>query len=291
MHRMKHDTHDHALAALIAHDADVYAFLAQRERDTIVRDAFRSLADIAAEQRAYFAARGEVLPARGLSFHARLYFRVLRTLLGAPLLARHILAVNERHVQRYRAYCATCASEEERKALDAFAERMHDVAMNTKDRRVAFFSNIVLGFNDSLIELTGALVGFSFALRDASLVAAVGLVTGISASMSMTASAYQQARHEAGRNPKLAALYTGATYFSVALVLVLPFLFFSHIYTALAVMGIIVAVLVAGISVYSSILLVRRYPLQLAEMGMFSVGVAIVAFLVGIVLNLFIGSV
>lgn len=273
----------------IAHDADIYAFLASRERDGNARSAFTALAAIASEQRAYFAQRGAQLPESGLSVLSRLYFRALRIALGSALMARFMLGVKDDHVRRYRAYCAACTSAEERAAVDGFADRMHAVALDTSDRRVAFFSNIVLGFNDSLIELTGALVGFSFALRDASLVAVVGMVTGISASMSMTASAYQQARHENGRDPILAALYTGATYFCVALVLVAPFVILKDIYAALVVMGLIVAVLVAGISVYSSILLSRRYPRQLAEMGMFSVGVAIIAFFVGFVLNLFVG--
>ena len=44
-----------------------------------------------------------------------------------------------------------------------------------------YTGSIVLGLNDALVELTGALAGFTLALKNARLIALVGLVTGIAA--------------------------------------------------------------------------------------------------------------
>lgn len=161
---------------------------------------------------------------------------------------------------------------------------------NFKREWTTFFPNVVLGFNDALIGLTGALVGFSFALRDSKLIAVAGFVAGLSASMSMAASAYQQARHEKGHNPLRAAVFTGVSYFFVTLLLVLPFILIANNRAALVVMGLITILLIAGISFYSALLLKRRYIVQLCEMCLFSLGVALVTFLIGHALGALIGS-
>lgn len=163
-----------------------------------------------------------------------------------------------------------------------------------------FFPNIVLGFNDALIELTGALIGFSFALGEPKTVAVAGLVTGISASLSMAASAYQQARYVRGAisnaarrekscSPVKAALFTGVSYIVIALVLVLPFVFAGSNTAAVGTMGVLAFLVVAGLSVYSASLLKRSYLSQLGEMCLFSLGVATVTFLIGRALGGLIG--
>jgi len=53
-----------------------------------------------------------------------------------------------------------------------------------------YVSSIILGLNDALIELTGALAGFTFVLQNAKLIAVVGFITGVAASFSMAASEY-----------------------------------------------------------------------------------------------------
>ncbi|MEN6619890.1 MAG: VIT1/CCC1 family protein [Rikenellaceae bacterium] len=50
-----------------------------------------------------------------------------------------------------------------------------------------FVGSIVLGLNDALVELTGALAGFTLAMSDNKVISLVGLVTGISAALSMAA--------------------------------------------------------------------------------------------------------
>ncbi len=50
--------------------------------------------------------------------------------------------------------------------------------------------SMVLGMNDALIELTGALAGFTFAMQNTRIVALAGLITGVSATLSMTSSSY-----------------------------------------------------------------------------------------------------
>jgi VIT1/CCC1 family predicted Fe2+/Mn2+ transporter len=68
----------------------------------------------------------------------------------------------------------------------------------------------VLGLNDALVELTGALAGLTLALQNGQLIALTGLITGTAAALSMAASEYLSVRAEGERtNPARAAIYTG----------------------------------------------------------------------------------
>lgn len=58
------------------------------------------------------------------------------------------------------------------------------------EERLRYASSVVLGLNDALVELTGALAGLTLALRNVQLIALSGLITGIAAAFSMAASEY-----------------------------------------------------------------------------------------------------
>lgn len=59
-----------------------------------------------------------------------------------------------------------------------------------------YMSSVVLGLNDALVEFTGALAGYTFALQSPRLVALTGGITGIAAALSMAASEYLSTRAE-----------------------------------------------------------------------------------------------
>ncbi len=159
--------------------------------------------------------------------------------------------------------------------------------MNTGKNHV--IPSLVLGINDGLIELTGALVGFSFALRDPGLVALSGLITGVAASLSMAASAFMQARHEEGKDAPKAAIYTGLSYSGVVLFLVLPYLFLRNVRWALLIMLGVALVIIAVTTYFTSRMFNRRFLPEFAMMLVFSLGVATVAFLLGLWLRSAIG--
>ena len=96
---------------------------------------------------------------------------------------------------------------------------------------------MVLGLNDALVELTGALAGLTLALRNTRLVALTGSITGIAAALSMAASEYLSTREEGAdpsKSPAKAALYTGVAYSLTVLALILPYLLISNPFVCLA---------------------------------------------------------
>ena len=64
------------------------------------------------------------------------------------------------------------------------------------EERLRYAGSVVLGLNDALVELTGALAGLTLALQNVKLIALSGLITGIAASLSMAASEYLSTRSE-----------------------------------------------------------------------------------------------
>ncbi len=149
--------------------------------------------------------------------------------------------------------------------------------------------SVVLGVNDGLIELTGALVGFSFALREPKLVALTGLITGVAAALSMAASAFMQARHEDGKDAVEAGIYTGISYGVVVFILVIPFLIFSTIASALTLMLISAVIVIAFTTSYTSRVYKRRFSAEFGIMLLFSLGTAAIAFGIGLALSSIIG--
>lgn len=99
----------------------------------------------------------------------------------------------------------------------------------------AYIGAIVLGLNDALVELTGALAGFTMVLQDSRLIAMAGLTTGVAATLSMAAAEYlSKDAEDSGTAPFLDALYTGLAYMVTVALLLLPFLITNRPFVALA---------------------------------------------------------
>lgn len=154
------------------------------------------------------------------------------------------------------------------------------------EERLRYIGSVVLGLNDALVELTGALAGFTFALRETRLIAVTGAITGIAASLSMAASEYLSVKSEGGaHNPIKAAIYTGTTYILTVLLLILPYLIFSNVYLCL---GITVLNAVLAISVFTFYISVAKgipFRRRFFEMALISLGVAAVTFAVGFLIR------
>jgi len=102
------------------------------------------------------------------------------------------------------------------------------------DNRLKYTGSIILGLNDALVELTGALAGFTLALQNTKIIAIVGLITGIAASMSMAGSEYLSTKEEGSkRNPFRASFYTGFSYIITVIFLILPFFILQNPFLAL----------------------------------------------------------
>lgn len=149
------------------------------------------------------------------------------------------------------------------------------------EERLAYTGSVVLGLNDALVELTGALAGFTLALRNSRLIAIVGLITGIAASLSMACSEYLSAKDEGGKDPLKAGLYTGLTYTCTVVLLVLPFFIFSSPLFSLFVTLAFVVLIISSFTFYISVAKELNFKRRFLEMVSISLGVAVINFFIG----------
>jgi VIT1/CCC1 family predicted Fe2+/Mn2+ transporter len=150
------------------------------------------------------------------------------------------------------------------------------------EERLRYVGSVVLGLNDALVELTGALAGLTLALRDVKLIALSGLITGIAASLSMSASEYLSTRTEdTQKQPIRAAVYTGIAYVITVVLLVLPYLLIPNYIVDLAITMVVAVLIIAVFNYYVSVAKDEPFRSRFLEMAGLSLGVATLSFIIG----------
>lgn len=150
------------------------------------------------------------------------------------------------------------------------------------EERLEYIGSMVLGLNDALVELTGALAGLTFAFQNTRLVGLAGFITGISASFSMAASEYLSTKSEVdGKDPLKASFYTGIAYVLTVLLLIVPYFVFSSYYAALSVAIVDALLVILVFTFFVSVVKDVSFRKTWAEMVFISLGVALVSFVIG----------
>ncbi len=155
------------------------------------------------------------------------------------------------------------------------------------EERLSYVGSVVLGLNDALVELTGALAGYTFAFQNANLIAITGLITGIAASFSMAASEYLASVHEDSKNKKAkkSALYTGLAYVITVFLLILPFMLIGNPFISLIVTLCIAVLIILFFNYYISVAKGTPFKRRFLEMIVISLGVSGISFIVGIIIK------
>ena len=171
-------------------------------------------------------------------------------------------------------------------------EHEHDNALigMLDEERLRYAGSVVLGLNDALVELTGALAGLTLALQNVKLIALSGLITGIAAAMSMAASEYLSTRSEATeKHPVRAAVYTGIAYIITVFLLILPYLLFQNFYFDLVWALATATIIIAVFNYYISVAKDESFRPRFLEMAGLSFGVAAFSFMIGYFIRLWLG--
>lgn len=158
------------------------------------------------------------------------------------------------------------------------------------EERLRYIGSIVLGLNDALVELTGALAGLTLALQDTKLIALTGSITGIAAALSMGASEYLSTKsEETAKNPVRASIYTGGAYVVTVLILILPYLILENFYVCLGCTLTAAVLIIAFFNYYISVAQGVPFKRRFLEMAGLSLGVTALSFLVGLLIRTFLG--
>lgn len=175
------------------------------------------------------------------------------------------------------------------------AEEKHEAELINmiNEERLSYMGSVVLGLNDALVELTGALAGFTLSIQNSRVIALMGLITGISASLSMAASEYLSNKSEADpeiqKKATKSAMYTGIAYIFTVVALVAPyFLFSNYIYSLIATVLIAITIIFI-FNFYISVANDYNFKKRFLEMAIISIGVASLSFVIGYLVKTFLG--
>ena len=159
------------------------------------------------------------------------------------------------------------------------------------EERLQYVGSMVLGLNDALVELTGSLAGFTFAMQNTRLIALSGLIIGISATFSMASSEFLAARSEGRDDALKSCTYTGIAYLITVILLIAPYLVCSNeqFLLALVCMLAIVVLTIAGFTYYTSVAQDQPFRSRFLEMAVISISVAVISFFVGVLAKRFLG--
>lgn len=158
------------------------------------------------------------------------------------------------------------------------------------EERLRYAGSVVLGLNDALVELTGALAGLTLALQNVKLIALSGLITGIAASLSMAASEYLATRSEkTDKHPVRAAVYTGIAYILTVTLLVLPYLLIQNYIIDLVIALTVAVLIIAVFNYYISVAKDEPFRPRFIEMAVLSLSVAGFSFIIGYFIRLWLG--
>jgi len=179
-------------------------------------------------------------------------------------------------------------------ALSIDEQRHENELLNLlSEERLEYAGSVVLGLNDALVELTGALAGLTFALQNSRLIALAGLVTGFAASLSMAASGYLSSREEAGsdgtKNPLKAAMYTGIAYVTTVMLLIAPYFIFTGVFAAFSATMLTAMCIIFLYTFYITTAKGLPFWHRFGEMAAISLTIALISFGIGIVLKRFLG--
>ena len=150
------------------------------------------------------------------------------------------------------------------------------------DERLEYSSDIVRGLNVALVEITGALAGFTLVLQDRNLVLTAGLIIGITVSLSTTSTEYIATKSSTSvKNPLKSAFYAWLANVIAVAFLLLPYLIFNNIYLALGLMILDAVIVIFVLTFYLSVARDTSTIKMFLEMTAVSLGIAALAFGIG----------
>ena len=188
---------------------------------------------------------------------------------------------------------ALLAEEVEESVFIRQQEEEHEAALlgMLDEETLQYVGSMVLGLNDALVELTGSLAGFAFALQNNRLIALSGLIVGISATFSMASSEFLAARSEGRTDALKSCAYTGIAYLITVVLLIAPYLLLgsTQYILALVCMLAVVVLIIAGFTYYTSVAQDQPFFSRFGEMAVISISVAVLSFVVGVLAKKFLG--
>lgn len=256
----------------------VYARLSARIDSPIPRDILQRIAEKERRHAAFWASHtGMALAPQRF----KVWWYMLVAKIGGLTFGMKLMERDEEKAELTQEELAQVSSDAGKPMAQDEERELHLIDAMAEER-LKYVGSMVLGLNDALVELTGALAGYTFALQSVRLIAATGLITGIAAALSMAASEYLSTKTEAeSRKPLTASLYTGFVYLIAVLLLITPYFLFRNVYACLGSTILIAIGLIVVFTFYVSVAKGISFQKRFLEMAPLTLGIAAFTFCIG----------
>ncbi len=211
-----------------------------------------------------------------------IFYNLLIKLLGHTFALKTMTRVERREQSEYSLISGTIETAD--KVFKEEHRHESDLISMIDDDRLQHTSEMVRGFNIAVVEMTGVLAGFSFALGNTDVIILAGIITGVAITLSVASTEYLAAKSEGGkRTPFRSAVYSGITNITAVIFLIFPFVVFSNVYISLVFVIINAIIVIAGFNYYISVAKDVSFRSRFLEMVLISLGVAGLAFVIGLI--------
>lgn len=266
--------------------AAIYAFMAKKQKRKHPENA-AILSQMSSDEKSHYE-MWKALTKKERKAHI-FWKKVLTSILGFTFVLKQMEKGEKFGQKEYEAlsksYPQASKMLEDEKKHEGEVEAMLD------EERLHYVGSMVLGLNDALVELTGAITGVTFSLQNTRQVALTGIVTGIAATLSMMASNYLAESAEGHKDALKSSLYTGAAYLVTVALLVLPYLFFPNemYFVAFLIMIAEVILEIAFFNYYISVAQEKPFFKHFLLMVSISLGVAAISYGIGLLAKVCLG--
>lgn len=263
----------------------IYSFLASRVKDEHNSNVLRRIAD----EELRHAKIWQKLTGKEVEINRiKLWFySFMAIILGYTFVLKKMEKGEDKATKAYRSLIAEVPQA---KQISEDEDRHEQQLLAMLDEeRLQYIGSMVLGLSDALVELSGTLAGLTFALQNTRLIALSGLITGISATLSMASSEYLSAKNSGEKNAAKSSMYTGIAYLFTVAFMVLPYLLLDSYVAALLIMLVVVIVIIMLFTYYTAVAKDLPFGKRFLEMALISLGVAAISFVIGILVKRFLG--
>lgn len=294
-------------------DCEVYSRLSKSESNVEVRHLLERLSDTerrhAAIWRELLGESGKGVRGPALMELRVLEMQILRRLLGIAFLVKFL----ERHensglINYESSLRGKHFNDSDWKRIGGILgdEEGHERALAGKAEKyrgdLDYIQSIIFGLNDGLVEILAVVAGLATVATTSFIVVILGMIAGISGTLSMAGGAYLSAKSEglvkkgmeekgktSGPSPRKEAYYVGIWYFFGALLAVFPFLLGMQGIAGVLSSIILVCVALTLVSSVIAIISGTSARRRIFEMLAISLSAAFVTILFGIFAKLYFG--
>jgi len=218
-----------------------------------------------------------------------LWYKLLAVLLGFTFVSKRLEKGEKLAVSGYKKLGEEIP--EALRIMDEEAEHENKLVEMLDEERLKYVGAMVLGLNDALVELSGSIAGFTFALQNNRLIALSAIIVGIAATLSMATSNYLAERAAGNAHPLKASLYTGIAYLVTVVLLIVPYFIFPNemFLAAFIVMLVVMLLIIIFFNYYISVAKSQPFFKQFGTMAAISLSVAAISFGIGLLAKTLLG--